>query len=116
MVSSMVTIVSGMALDRHGGDEVGTGPDPLLFLLLTQQLRHPSGRLLFEAEILVQDVEDRFFGYPMGGGDRLHRQAAIFLNGGGDRGDQLRSSHCLLRIEMAQVGGGFPGFTFLIMA
>jgi hypothetical protein len=97
----------------HGGDEVGTDPDPLLFLFLTQQLGDPSGRLLFKAEILVQDVENGFLGDPMGGGDRLHRQATIFLDGGSDRGDQFRSSHCLLRIQMAHVGGGFAGLHLL---
>jgi hypothetical protein len=33
----------GLRSAVHGGDEVGTDPDPLLFLLLTQQLGHPSG-------------------------------------------------------------------------
>jgi hypothetical protein len=36
-------IQHGLRSAVHGGDEVGTDPDPLLFLLLTQQLGHPSG-------------------------------------------------------------------------
>ncbi len=54
-------IQHGLRSVVHGGDELGTDPDPLLFLILAQQLGHPSGRLLFEAEILVQDVENCFF-------------------------------------------------------
>jgi hypothetical protein len=70
-------------------------------LLLTQQLGHPSGRLLFEAEILVQDVENGFLGYPMGGSDRLHGQATIFLDGGDDRGDLSEVNH--LAVAVAKV-------------
>jgi hypothetical protein len=52
----------------------------------------------------------------MGGGDCLHRQATIFLNGGGDRGDELRSPHVFFWIQMRMSAVDSPAFTFLIMA
>jgi hypothetical protein len=52
----------------------------------------------------------------MGGGDRLHRQAMIFLDGGGDRGGQFRTSHGLLQIEVGMSAVDSPAFTFFMMA
>jgi hypothetical protein len=82
-------------------------------LVITQQLWHPSCRLLFQAQVVVKDLENGFFRDPMGSSDLLHGQAAIFFNDGGHRGDELRSPHVFFRIEMAQISGGFVSLHLL---
>jgi hypothetical protein len=106
----------GLRSAVHGGDEVGTDPDPLLFFFITQQLRHPSSRLLFEAEILVQDVEDRFFGYPMVAAivsiDRRRSSSMAAATEAMSSG--VRTVFFGLRWRKSVVDS--PAFTFLMMA
>jgi hypothetical protein len=54
----------------------------------------------------MKNVENGFFRYPIGGSNHHRRQAAIFLNGGSDRGDEIQSPDGSLWIEMMYVGGG----------
>ena len=42
----------------NGGDEISADPDPLQHLFSGQKLRYPSGRLLNQAQIVMNDVEN----------------------------------------------------------
>jgi hypothetical protein len=59
----------------------------------------------------MMNIEDGFFINTMGGCN--HSQVAIFLNGGCDRGDEVRSPDYFFGIEIAHVGGGFACFNLL---
>jgi hypothetical protein len=99
----------------HGGDEVGRDADPLLFLLLTQQLGHPSGRLLFEAKILVQNVENGFLGYPMGSSPAMDmRRSSLMAAATEAINSGVRTVFFGFRWRMSAVD--YPALTFLIMA
>jgi hypothetical protein len=96
-----------------GGDEVRAHPDPLLFLFAIQQLGNPSCRLLFQAQVRMQNVEYGFFRYHMGGSNCLHRQVAIFINGGCDRRDEIWSFNFFFQFEMAYVSNVFASLYLL---
>ncbi len=48
----------------------------------------------------MKNLENGFFINPMGGSDCLYRQVAIFLDGSGDRDDEVQSPDSFLFIEI----------------
>jgi hypothetical protein len=62
----------------------------------------------------MMNIEDGFFINTMGGCN--HSQVAIFLNGGSDRGDEVRSpdNFFLMRMRMSAVD--LPALTFFMIA
>jgi len=83
----------------HSGDKILTDPNTLLLLVHRQHLGHPSCRLLREAQIVIQDVENGSIRYSMGSSKLNNIQTSIFFNCSGDGGDNAQSSLGFLIIE-----------------
>jgi hypothetical protein len=104
----------GPTLD--GGDEGAAGPDSLFFLFRVQNLRDPSGGLLFESQILVKDAVNGINRHPMDGSKRFDAMAMICFNGGGDRSDEAGSLDRFLGLRCRWSSVFFPALTFFKMA
>ncbi len=69
--------------------EVAAKSHPLLHLLRRQKLGDPTGGLLYEAQIFLQDGVNGANLKPMRGGKFPNRNPPVFLNGGGDRSQNV---------------------------
>jgi hypothetical protein len=99
-------------LALYGANKGNAGPNALFLQLRTQKLRDISGGLLFKSHIVVKDAMDCINEYPMGSSKNLDALASIFLNNGGDRGDEAGGRDRFLQIEMVLVIRVFSGNSF----
>jgi hypothetical protein len=87
--------------------EVAAGSHPLLHLLRRQKLGDPTGGLLNEAQIFLQDGVNGANRKLMRGGKFPNHYPPVFLNGGGDRSQNVAGPLRLLGAGVALISGVF---------
>ncbi len=87
--------------------EVAAGVHSLLFLRRRQQLGDPAGRLLYKAQIILEDGVNGPNQKPMRGGKLANHNLPVFLYSGSDRCQNIAGPLCLLRAGVALISGVF---------
>ncbi len=87
--------------------EVAARSHPLLLLLRRQHLRDPAGGLLYKAQIFLEDGVNGPNRKPVRGGKLPNRYPPVFLNGCGDRSQNVAGLLRLLGAGVVLISGVF---------